>query len=554
MNRNNDLHWGLVISLSIGISSCGGGSSASLSTPIPTPTPTQVTPTPTQQPPSMVLYIDRTNLYEGEAFRINAEDIGGSNVTIKQTSGPAVEILDNINRVHFQFRAPSFDYDTVEIITFEVTASNQAGVGVRNIEFTVNGYGGYGRTVAEFNPGLTLANGNGNPTIYYSQARLENIIAIKEREDGKELVFLGGDVLKRDYSITGQPASNYVFSDIHSIKVDKLRFNLGQYHGTDEFSVLQEDRIKWFVSEYDYNQEKNTIVLQDEILINQPCELVGRTSTGEDFIWVGQQNKGFSTIRLDPIKNEINVTQGFNDSVLQSVDNDRSLCFIYPTELTDELVPPNYYEVRIPDLITLDYNSNELVLFSDIDIDEQYEEITTIPLQTESTDPLTIVDVFSRGNDSSVPNYFVVLLTDGKHNGAHRLVVVSQDYDKEIHQRTYSWSEGVPTSLLHGTFSGAIPGDQYRKDIVVILGTSEHALYFDNLTPHGTLAEEHPNYAEPVTFLVGLGAGSAVVSSPKFVDLDPDNFALNDILVSFPDTGQLRLYRVHDLLPTTPTN
>lgn len=537
----------LVITSSI-LLGCGGGESSSDELPQTGGANPETPQTPISDP-SMVIHLRKTTVYEGEVFQINADD-AGENVSIKQISGPQAVKLENVNSTHYQFRAPNSDANIEEIMTFKVEASKNGVSRVKEVAVTVVGFEGPGRVVGEFDTNLKLVKGDGDPLISYSFDVLENVIALEDRGNEKELVFLSESNYLGGYSQATNPVMSYIFSEISAIKIGKLGFNL-QNIFAEEFLVLQEESnsIKWFVSEHSSDNGYRYVSYQDEIAIENPCEFVGKTSTAEDFVWIGQRNKGFSTVRLEAITNNEGSTREFNDSVIQSLVNGRSHCLIYPTKLPEELVATDYYTQRIPDLIALDYNTNEIVFYADVDFDEQYEEISSIPLQTNSSATLQVVDAFSVGWPTQSPRYIVVLLTDGVHKGKHRLVVVSQDPDdSEIHQSTFSWEEGVPISLIFGTFSGQYPGDQYAKDIVVVRKGIDTALYFDNVTPYGDVFSSAPTFSQPVTFQIGNGAESAVLATPKFIDKDYEHPAVKDILVSYPASGQLRVFRVHDEL------
>jgi hypothetical protein len=258
----------------LAVSACGGGSSGPS-------VPTDSTGEETQEetPPSIVLKIAKTDLFEGEAFEINAEDTTAASISIIQTSGPAVQVLDNISAVHFQFRAPEFDYDTVATIGFEVVATKTSGVSsTKNIEFTVKGYSGPGRVVAEFESRLDLVVGNYIAQLgFISKNGFPNVMAIETNDDQKKLVFLGGAGDVRDYSLTDSPVMEHRLDEISSIKVDKLAFNLRPVFA-DEFSVIQEDKntIQWFTSNQNSHDFKYYVEYRDEISIENPCDWTTR--------------------------------------------------------------------------------------------------------------------------------------------------------------------------------------------------------------------------------------------------------------------------------------
>ncbi|KDA04331.1 putative lipoprotein [Hyphomonas oceanitis SCH89] len=299
-----------------------------------------------------------------------------------------------------------------------------------------------------------------------------------------------------------------------------------------------EDKLRWFIASR--NDDPIVFSEADNISITDPCHVVGATDSSQDFILVGQRNRGLSVVRIvavDPDGDGIAVE--FDDSVIYSLDVGRSLCHVFPTVLPERVSPEfvNGDLVDLPGVIAVDFDTNEIVLIGDTTDNGAYEVLEVIPIDTQSTEPMKIVDVFSRGNPSLVPRYIAILLTSGIHDGEHRLVVVSQSNDtKEISQETFSWSGGVPVALLSGPFVGVRPNDQTRPDLVVISGTSEQSLVFENTVPEESGVATVPSFAAPKLFDVGIGAGSAVAAISE-------NYTDTVVLVSFPDTGEIREIR-----------
>jgi len=544
------------------LTSCGGGSGSSPST--ATPPPVVVTP---PKPPTIIATLSKSSVWESETFSIDLDGSTADNANIdtfdiKQISGLPAKDLGKTNFYYYNFQAPDYDFDGMQSIEFEITAIDTSGrVSVKTVLLSVEGFGGTGVPIARYENPVKLIGGDGSGRgsgggydgIFLSEADIPSL------PDGSvNFKFYGSDN-RSDVPKNYNEAADESFFDENTAPVTNvnyivkghLEFNLRPSLGTDIVVLNKKsDEFIWFagVSERD---EANTKWLrryskQDSFDIEDPCFFAGRQNTGQDYIWVGQENNGASLVRLEPVRSNGYNADSFNETVLQKFGGQRSLCLIYPTEIQDNIVPgfTTYSDGGYPGIIGVDYNTNELVIYGDLGDDRSYEELTTIPLQTNSTEELKIVDFFADWT-SSKPDYFSVLLTDGKDNGTHRLINITfneqggaEQY--KIQQQTLSWTGGVPFRVLSGTFGGINPGHQFLQDLVVITKTSDASMFFDNVTggvgattPQGPLV-----WAEGVPFPTDPGIASAVK-----MDMHHDiseYVAQNAIGVYYPESGLVR--------------
>jgi len=490
--------------------------------------------------------ISKTQLFESELFTIGKESPPG-NTEITQVSG-SESITFRVSVNGTTFRAPSLDIDGTEQLSFEVKVTGPNGGTASTILNApeVIGRAGAGIPVAIYDPSLSLLNGfsrianlngNVNTNVMASRPGSENF-----NSDKFEIVMFGGSTnIQNEQDFENE--SNFLvegsFDDINYAELNGIGSALGIANGLTVLSKT-ENELRWFKSESG-GSTPFTYRESDSFSIDEPCFV--RDLFGQDFIWVGQENNGLSVVRLDRIQTN-GETSGFDATVLQNTGGSRSLCYILPTRLSRR-----FANSGTDGLITLDYKSNEIVLFKERNAGNSYNEVEAIPLMTQSSEPMEIVDVFSFGLPSRVPRSLGVLLTSGENGGEQRLIHITQDInDDEIAQRTYSWIGGIPVSLVVGNFGGDDVNRAFTEDLVVITN-SDQSLFFESnaIRPTSTAERGNRDYAEPVFFDTLPGAGSAVSINQRsngFGGVDID-----DVLVSYPTTGELRYYTPDATLP-----
>ncbi|MEO1241161.1 MAG: hypothetical protein AAFX54_04580 [Pseudomonadota bacterium] len=526
------------------VSACSGGSEDGGA-----PSGPSSTPASTNAAPTIQFEISTGQLLEQAIFTIdtittNDRDRDSFTISVTQTSGPSATRLEDVNSFMTRWRAPDLAQDLVDQMGFEIRAEDSRGaVSTATALVPVRGFSGPGQPVAVFDPSFELKVGNvGVPGT--ANTGLSEIIATRIQPPGfpgnPEQVMIFGENAAAggyDYSRDDLVHVEGVFSDISFLEYGALSFNgVGRF--TDELIVLDEasNRASWLFSER--STQEGAFQQGDGFSIEKPCFFSRARDTGQDFVWIGQRGTGFSVVRIDPIDPDGNgVALEFDSQIIDSLDNGRSLCHLFPTSLPSTIYSPDPFDdSNFDPLIAVDYDANELVLYGDTDEDQAYEELGVIPIDTQSATPLSIVDVFSRGGPNRVPRWMAILMTDGVHDGEHRLIIVSQDNDdREISQTVFSWEEGIPIALVEGAFVGVRPGDQFRRDIVVVNSTSGQSLYFENKVPDNLGVATVPIFAQPVAFDTGVGAGSAVTA---FDDAGRNNA----VMASFPDSGVVRLF------------
>lgn len=532
------------------LSACGGGGSTNSPPPIVDGGSGSGSGTNNAAPVINVI-TSKTKVLEREQFWIDLNDSTDSDGSIMeyavvQTAGQTARKLENANVGRFIFEAADYSDNNLDSLTFEAKITDDQGAVSRLLlDITVQGYDGVGQAVAQYNPPLFLHKGSGTipvSGIDSPQGVLASRTIQTGSESGKEEVIYFADIT-RDFDRYDEENALFPrgsFSDIRHLKFGAFSFNLRESPG---YSILstQEDKLRWFVEDLDGDNGNQLIgwVEADGIDIQDPCFVTGRTDTGMEIVWIGQENNGLSTVQIVNTTVSGDLTPSFEDTLEQHLESNRSLCYIYPTLLSEKIAPTfiGNDTIDYPHLIAVDYNTNELVYIADTDDDRLYEELEAVPIQTESNKGLRIVDIVSNGLPSVSPRYLAILMTDDLND--HRLVYVYQD-DKtdEFFQKTFTIPGGIPVELMLGTFGGESPGNQLNQDFVVITN-SDKAWYFDNGREETTSQPE--NFADPISFQIRPGANSAVsVTLPLPEDIA--QAGREGILISYPEDGLLVLY------------
>lgn len=538
--------------IALSLAACGGGSgsSGSPSAQLPPPPPPPPAPPPPPPPPpagsgpDFEATIPHQPILAGSLFTVEIPS-SVRNAVVQQISGPTASEVENGSSSQSTWRAPELTTDTVDELVFEVTASDSSGnSSTVTVTADFRGFSGPGQPIALFEPSLELLAGTagvpaqigGNLNGGWTQV----IGAINQipgsANNPKRFVFFGGFMEGfSSFRISDEVVSDEVFLDSSFFQVGLLTFNLQGDAGSGlNFLLLDEaeDALRHFIQLG--SSAPFEVVEAEAISITDPCYVAERVNTGQDFIWMGQRGGGVSVMRLLPLGDG-----QFDVEEIDSVGGTRSLCHILTTRLSDRIgAPQSNDDSTLSDLITVDFDTNELVLFSDLDEDANYDEVEVVPIDTQTARNLSIVDVFSRGTESQEPRYLAILLADNIIEGDHRVVVAAQDPDsREIVQTVYLLGEGIPIQMIDGPLIGEPAFDQFRRDIVVL--TRDSGTYILEFLVGETTATP-PSYAPPIWIDTGIGAGSAAVSRLSDVF---NSFGEMVLLVAYPETGLVRQFR-----------
>ncbi len=541
------------------LAACGGGSGGS-GAPAAQPPPTSnPPPPPANGAPTFVASAPADTVFEGREIEIRVretDDPDGDAVRfeITQVGGPTAPLLTNLagETPSYTFEAPSISTPGgTETLTFEAAGFDGSNDPViQQVVVTVRD---------NDQPGLPLAHIKPGERVFVEQYSSFNDRRATEqvkllRPDGleaelRDLAFGVNDSFASHSEATG----TIQFHPEDIVLFDPLRFNGVTRPTGDDFIVLSSDRdaMEWYTNEYLYDDEGfitgTQMLLQQSEPFIDPCTVVERTSSGNDFAWVGLREGGVVVTDVVPVDAGDGTSESFEQTRLQTLGAGRSLCFILPTELPRRFDPANIINIR-PGLITVDFLNMELLLVADTDSDGIWEELEVIPLDLAGNPGLEIVDVLATGSPSLVPRYIAILVSDGIDGGDHRLIQVYQGNDDlEIYQETFQWSGGAPIKLLRGPFAGEagnlsdLAGNQLRQDLAVISGTATGNVLLRDIGYPNPIAEV-PVFAQPEPFPFMAGASSAVTANYFLRDADSDDYARFGIVATFPDDRSLRFF------------
>ncbi|MBL8552058.1 MAG: hypothetical protein JNJ73_18875 [Hyphomonadaceae bacterium] len=456
-----------------------------------------------------------------------------SSLTITQSSGPGARLLGEAPLRRFRFSAPRIVGAGADTMRFTLRATDNGGVvSTRDVTVAVQGLAdGPGELIAVYDPPLKLVHGNITAPDELPNGD-DGILATQTVGGRTRIIFIGGG--GADYAQRSDSTFDGDFPDVSLVHRRTLSVSTSSpgFPSGADYSVLSEteDAFHWFGRQANSGGAGGRYVEGSMMTIQDPCSVVGRIGYPQDRIWIGQRS-GLSVVG---VTQATVAPQSFRlDGVLGQLRNGRALCQLLPTRLdTPTPAPaPKRPDISRPEFIALDYNSNEIVLLREVAGDSTYEVFRTIPLETQASTPMRIVSAFARGGPSLVPRYLVVLMTDGRHIGNHRLIIVSQQSQSpDLRQQVLSWSEGVPAAVLEGQFKNV----EFPRDLVVVTSSSSRAMHFSGTAPDSGTAF---TYGPPSYFEIGLGAGSAVTAWNGSSSTHRTAF-----LVSYPETGALRYF------------
>lgn len=556
--NNRALQSLILLTCCVALGACGG-SGGSGAPPAQPPPPTGNPPPAPNGKPTFVASAPAETVFEGRVIEIRireTSDPDGDTVRfeITQQSGLTAPLLTNLagETPSYLFEAP--DVPTpggTETLVFEAAGTD--GVNdpvIQQVTVTVRDNDQPGLPIAQIEPGDRVfveqysSFNNRRPT--------NEVHLLKARGPEGEIAKLASG-FSDSFGSYSEADGTILFHPDDIVLFDPLWFNrVTRPTGTD-FIVLSSDRdaLEWYTTERLYDADgfvtgTRRLLQQSESFVD-PCTVVERASTANDFAWVGLREGGVVVTEVTPVEATDGTTLSFVQTRLQTLGAGRSLCFVFPTALPTRFDPANIVNVS-PGLITVDFLNKELLLAADTDSDGTWEELEIIPLDLAGNPNLEIVDVVATGSPSLVPRYIAILVSDGVEGGDHRLIMVAQaNDDLEIFQETYQWSGGVPIKLLRGPFAGDfgnlfdLPGNQNRQDLAVVSASATGNVLLRNAGYPSSIAEV-PVFAPPEPFPFMAGASSAITVTYTLNNADPDSYARFGIVATFPQDRSLRFF------------
>jgi hypothetical protein len=523
----------MLVLLALALAACGGESSSE-------------TPPAELPPPSAHITTNEETVLSGGTFFVvvSGEPIESLVTTVEFSCTNDVELnIENnsINVLDVDITVPEVSEFSNSVCT--ATMTDSIGRTARStLDITILPKTEIGQVVGIFDPPLKLVLPNYN-LLGASDSTGSHVVAITESPnlDGRFEIkaIAGNSILPRKYYRDDIVTVEGDYASIDFVQSPSLSTH-GLASSSLSIASEKENTIYWLSQEANSKEFK----IRGTIEVERPCFIAQTDTLFANDLIVGQFDEGLT---LFDISTENNGTTAFNTTRIQNIGIGRSFCHIYrgiiPDSIVKEYTGQEYHQdlkqnFNFP-LTAIDYNSLELVYYADTNQDNMLEELGSVPIETNSIKDLKIVKVISRGGPSQAPNYLILLLSDGNHDGEHRIVQLNYDGEtQEFNQQILSeWNVGLPVAMLQGPAGGSTKGGLSRPDLVVILSTVEQSLFFDNLLPYPGTGTNPPVYGEPTLFNVSIGAGSAVAAlNPNISKLDTMD---QGFLVSYPQTGEV---------------
>jgi len=550
----------LLLVTALMLAACGGGGGGGNPAQNPTPPAPPPPPPPVNQSPMVAFSVSSTDLIEGETFLIDVRSSSDPDGTIVAYTAehfqpylPELKAIRVNESAHpegvFEFLVPEVfeDMDAVFHITVEDDrGATDSGSAYLVFQSTVtlpkiDGFGDAYRVVDAGRP-LRLLGADGlGDNVFAEDMGTQEITVVTDMQG-----FISNQQVQTDATVTGSVGS------VDLLLPSALSFNLTPVTPISFLTVSESaDSLDWYADfEIDF---PDAFELADSISIPSPCHFVPRYGTGQDFIWVGQRGAGLSVVRLNRFVPDnlpagtpnSHWARGFDDSIISQAGGSRSLCHVYPAVLPDRL-SDRFPQSGIEDVIAVDFETNELVLFADdTGNDMTYELVDLVPLQTDGIPNLEIIDVISVGNPALFPQFLLVLMTDGQDDGQHRLITVYPDQiTNELIQSVHTWQGAAPVQMIS---AGSLFGSEgraidYGIDIVILSATGSDAVIIEDGAAEQGLPLGPPVFKPAQYLSVGEGAGSVIrVLAPV-----EGAFPRAGLLFSFPATNELKLWVYRD--------
>ena len=471
------------------LTACSGGGGGGSSSPPPPPPP------PANAAPVVSFTLSAGTVDEGQPFTVDAtgsSDADGDSLsfTLTQTGGPAAEEVSTGSGV-FEFSMPEVTQD--ETLNFELSVSDGedtitqvVSVTASNIVLTPE------ITLFDF-PGQTFSGLNRPQIARFDSdalsATASGIIGFQNSDDETtlELFRFGYDqdnrIILKDPEFRPVPGTSAGGRALFTFGPFKSAFGGNPIYGFEQDDLLIEDGLRLPGQSLD----DETIRTRE---VAAPCAMMQALPGLWADLIVGTRGDGLQVF--------LNRARDFDDSIEsrgQFEESDRliasgEICHVSGS-LLDELFAydPQLGAVRR-------WSTRE---------PNPYEEGDAIPV--DWPDGLELVDMVATGN---VQDFFAIalVLSDGRHNGTHQLLVLSSDYlgQGEVVEQVFSWNKGVPDRVQFRSIDD--PNDVSFEfgqiDIVVSLITAPYVVVVDDKA-RPSFGDVRPQFSDPVFAPIPLG-------------------------------------------------
>lgn len=442
------------------LTACGGGGGGSTATPSP-PVASPPPPPPANVAPDVHYTTSSTSPDEGQPFWIDASgstDADGDALTISlsQVSGPSLGSVpldgtEPSGEGIFAFRAPEVDQDTV--LEFEISVSDGEDTSTGTVAITAMNIvlepevAALGDVLASFD-GLNVPQG----TDFYSLPvgnQEAGVIGIQKAESGAPEVFrFVNDYVSGAFS----PLETTVFERstpedevvVRGLYLDLAAFGLNLVVGLDKGGV--------YVMRIDSVDEPNKLVVADWLNIAETCAIVSippALNNQRRDLLLGTKGAGLRVFSSQPF----------------DVEPGESIVDIFDLEPGPVIEPVGDFcflgaEETHQDGKAYAYDASHQQIRSWSFPPGMDPQILT-PIDVELPEDLTLVDVTLDAGYDRAGIVASFLMTDGQHDGQHKLIIYASDFLTDSVRRTeFSWSKGIPSDIerfQYPTTSGPFP-------------------------------------------------------------------------------------------------
>jgi hypothetical protein len=483
----------LVIAAGLTLAACSGGGGGS-SSPPPSPPPP---PPSSNTAPEASVTVSAQAVDEGQPVTIDATgssdaDGDGLSFSISQTGGaPATENPPGVEAPSmdgvFVFGAPEIDAD--EVLTFVITVSDGEASDSATITVTANNIVLTPETVLFGQPVETLTG-------------LRSPEAVEVRADAFGGPILGLAGVQDSADASGKELFNFPYNAGSQV--------FGALQGRAFPEAVETGRAVAISGSFEgpvtgstnYAFEPGNVIVtrlqvpdgstQDEapvtIDVAGPCAGQALSGANVNDMVIGTRENG---LLFFP-----NQGRTLNDPV-----EDRGK-FEAPEALvaTGEFCHLDTNE-GVDTLFAYDRDAGAVRRWSVLTDDGRPEEIG--PIEVSLPDGLDVVDMVAAQDNQG---FFVVafILSDGLHDGDHRIIVVSNDFGGggTVQQVEYSWSKGIPSAAE--IFETGVQGVSQVEDIFIVLETAPYAVVVEG-EGNVTEGDLRPAFLNPVFAPLRLG-------------------------------------------------
>ena len=488
--------------------------------------------------PTASAKVDNAAPQEGQPFELDASessDPEGTTLTYSwsQTAGPMITLPDTTS-AKVSLSAPEVTQD--ETATFQLSVSDGTNTATQSVDVVFT-------NIAQ-TPVFSVAFGTQIEATFERPVR--NILYENSSNNHSYIAFSD----TKESPVTLQEIERNATGDIVLSPANAFPNTFDQPVSFHTEFPFNSDGGRFYIDVIE--EEKNKVTtynatapgmaeIENSYDVQAPCGLarLGFTYAAQRTLLIGQRDSGLS-IAGNFLTDPEDASSVREEGVISFQPSSSSMCVIHQLSntITGEIITDN---PPIPDVVAIDTDANTINLYSitaqgqaNRQMDYELRETVAIDLQTSENLEFIASTPIQEGLIEK--SGFLLIFSDKKHQGVHRLVAVGIDAERKIVQQTSQWTLGVPSD----TFFGSIDRSNIPYEVMVVSSTSPQAIVFEGsntdvllnprpgrLIPASILPLKAPSYLE-----IGLGAEKVenVVSNQQ------------GIFITYPDKNQISYF------------